>query len=38
MSNHQKADCDSSDWYSRSHNLTGRPVESSIKMLMKQNV
>lgn len=37
MSNYQKADCGSSDWYSRSHNRTGRPVETNIKTLMKQN-
>lgn len=38
MSNHQKADCGSSDWYSRSHNLTGRPADSTIKTLMKWNI
>lgn len=38
MSNYQEADCGSSDWYARSHNLIGRPVESNIKTLMKQNI
>lgn len=38
MTSYQKTYLSSSDWYFRSHNLIGRPVENNIKTLMKQNI